>query len=67
MIHNMFNENEIFTACPYCYQSISFLVEDLYGAQSYVEDCEVCCQPIEIKYQINDSRQITNFQAEKAY
>lgn len=22
--------------------------------QSYVEDCEVCCRPIEISYSVND-------------
>ena len=22
--------------------------------QSYVEDCEVCCNPIEIKYEVED-------------
>lgn len=22
------------------------------GGQSYIEDCEVCCRPIEIRYQV---------------
>ena len=44
----MFNEEELFFQCPYCFQRISFLVEELYGNQSYIEDCEVCCQPIEV-------------------
>ena len=29
---------------------------------SYIEDCEVCCNPIEIKYQ-SDGNDITNFSA----
>ena len=24
------------------------------GRQTYVEDCEVCCQPIEISYTVED-------------
>ena len=31
--------------------------------QTYIEDCEVCCQPIQITYSLeNDS--VTNFQAQ---
>ena len=28
----------------------------------YIEDCEVCCNPIEVKYQ-SDGETITNFSA----
>lgn len=38
--------------CPYCLERISMLLdlsED--GAQEYIEDCEVCCQPIQIHYE----------------
>lgn len=38
--------------CPYCRERISMLLdlsED--GIQEYIEDCEVCCQPIQIHYQ----------------
>ena len=24
------------------------------SAQTYVEDCEVCCQPIEVSYRVED-------------
>ena len=34
------------------------LLEELYGAQVYVEDCEVCCNPIQISYQINEDEGI---------
>ena len=30
--------------------------------QKYVEDCEVCCKPIEIDYQI-DQDSVTEFEA----
>ena len=24
------------------------------GSQTYIEDCEVCCRPIEIRYAVED-------------
>lgn len=56
----MFNENEYFFQCPYCFQSISMVVEELYGGQSYIEDCEVCCHPIQISYDVEEGN-IINF------
>jgi hypothetical protein len=35
--------------CPYCGESISVWVDEGGGAsQRYVEDCSVCCRPIEL-------------------
>ncbi len=48
----MYNEEEVFFQCPYCYESISMVFESLYGAQTYIEDCEVCCSPIEVSYKV---------------
>lgn len=33
------------------------------GGQTYVEDCEVCCNPISIYYDVEDGA-IESFQAE---
>ena len=32
--------------CPYCGETISILVDHSHDEQEYVEDCQVCCQPI---------------------
>ncbi len=32
--------------------------------QTYVEDCEVCCQPIQITYRVEDGS-LTNFEAQR--
>lgn len=32
--------------CPYCGESISVLIDDSVVQQNYIEDCEVCCRPI---------------------
>lgn len=34
--------------CPYCGERIQLLVDRSAGEQSYVEDCSVCCAPIEV-------------------
>lgn len=39
---------EHFFQCPYCWEEISMLLDSSVREQSYVEDCEVCCNPIEI-------------------
>lgn len=36
--------------CPYCWESISMLLDLSVREQTYVEDCEVCCRPIQIHY-----------------
>ena len=35
-------------SCPYCGAPIELLLDLSGGSQDYVEDCEVCCRPIEI-------------------
>jgi len=32
--------------CPYCGEQIDVLVDDSVPEQSYIEDCQVCCRPI---------------------
>jgi len=61
----MFGEEEVFFNCPYCFESVSFLLETEYGAQSYIEDCEVCCRPIDMSYQTHEG-QVTQVQVERA-
>jgi transcription elongation factor Elf1 len=39
---------EHFFICPYCGEQISMLVDLSVPRQTYIEDCEVCCKPIEI-------------------
>lgn len=38
---------EHFFTCPYCWEEISFVLDPSVHRQTYVEDCEVCCHPIE--------------------
>ena len=50
---------EYFFDCPYCWGKISMLLDVSVRDQSYIEDCENCCNPIQIDY--------TTLEAEVAY
>ncbi len=39
---------EHFFQCIHCWEEISMLLDRSVSSQIYVEDCEVCCNPIEI-------------------
>ena len=39
---------EIALDCPYCGERITLLIDHTVLEQTYVEDCQVCCQPMVI-------------------
>jgi transcription elongation factor Elf1 len=51
--------------CPHCFQRISVLLDPGAGEASLVEDCEVCCRPIQIRYEIDGDR-VVSFTADPA-
>ena len=42
--------------CPYCGESFDTVVDLSSGSTSYIEDCQVCCQPIEFSLEVADER-----------
>lgn len=40
--------------CPYCGEPITVLVDTSCAEQSYIEDCEVCCQPMIVKAWVDE-------------
>ncbi len=42
----MNNLNEKRIDCPYCGETIDVLIDSSVPHQNYIEDCQVCCQPI---------------------
>ena len=45
--------------CPYCGEEISMLLDLSVSRQTYIEDCEVCCKPIEISFTVEDEELAT--------
>jgi hypothetical protein len=54
---------EHFFQCPYCWQDISMLLDTSALRQSYIEDCEVCCNPIQVTLAFENS-ELIHFQSE---
>lgn len=48
---------EVRVRCPYCWENFTLLVDGSVDDQEYIEDCEVCCRPIEFSIAIDDDDQ----------
>ena len=44
--------------CPYCGEAFESQVDTSGGSQRYVEDCAVCCRPIEIAIEVGDDDEL---------
>ncbi|MGY6558753.1 MAG: CPXCG motif-containing cysteine-rich protein [Nitritalea sp.] len=53
---------EHYFQCPYCWAEISMLLDPSVEEQVYIEDCEVCCNPIELRVAF-DEGELTYFEA----
>lgn len=41
-------------SCPFCAEPITLLLDLSAGEQSYIEDCEVCCRPMQVTFDVID-------------
>jgi transcription elongation factor Elf1 len=53
---------EHFFQCPYCWETISVLVDTSENEQTYIEDCEVCCNPMELTMNFSN-QELQSFEA----
>jgi hypothetical protein len=47
--------------CPYCGESFETLVDTSSGSARYVEDCQVCCRPIEFNLDVDHAGVLVAF------
>ena len=40
-------------ACPYCGEKNVFMIDCCAGSQKYIEECQVCCRPINVIVEID--------------
>lgn len=52
--------------CPYCAEQFTTRVDLTAGAQTYIEDCQVCCQPITLSVRVRDDGRLDEVCAERA-
>ena len=59
------DEIEKFFKCPYCLEKISMILDPGEEcAMLYIEDCEVCCNPIQVSFSVEGSK-IKNFRGDR--
>ena len=51
--------------CPYCAERLTIVLDLSAGSQSYVEDCQVCCQPMQVSFSAEDG-ELEYLQVERA-
>ena len=49
--------------CPYCSENQLKMIDPTIETQNFIEDCEVCCNPIEFKLRVVNN-QVVSFSAE---
>jgi hypothetical protein len=52
-------------ACPYCSELIQVRLDLSAGAQAYIEDCQVCCQPLQVCVEMAPDGQLQAVTAER--
>jgi len=45
--------------CPYCGESMEVFVEPSAPQQDYIEDCRICCRPINLRVTVESDGNIT--------
>ncbi len=56
MIHQL---QGVSVQCPYCWESFELLVDTSVETQEYIEDCEICCRPIDFSIEVDANNQVT--------
>ncbi|MGH8269548.1 MAG: CPXCG motif-containing cysteine-rich protein, partial [Steroidobacteraceae bacterium] len=49
--------------CPYCGEPFDTAVDLSCGSASYIEDCQVCCRPIEVRLEVTEDGSLASLQA----
>ena len=53
---------EHFFQCPHCWEEISMVLDPSVRSQTYIEDCEVCCNPIDVHAEFEEG-ELVSFEA----
>lgn len=54
---NLIQERAI--QCPYCGEMIDILIDGSVSHQNYIEDCQVCCRPINFDVMVIEGGETT--------
>jgi len=46
------------TRCPWCAAPIELVIDCSVRSQDYIEDCEVCCRPLQISASVDGDGEV---------
>jgi len=52
--------------CPYCGESFEVLTDLSAGSARYIEDCQICCRPIELVLELDDVGALRALRAQRS-
>jgi hypothetical protein len=58
-------EQFVEVTCPYCAEAMTVRLDLSAGDQSYVEDCQICCQAMQIGVQVTGEGTLDSVSAER--
>ncbi|MBD5779144.1 CPXCG motif-containing cysteine-rich protein [Pelagicoccus sp. NFK12] len=56
-------EQDRTVACPYCGEAVGVVINCTLTSQEFVEDCQVCCRPIQFSVMVDEDGEIVDLQA----
>lgn len=54
--------DSVASQCPYCGEKIELVIDVSQDAEYFIEDCEVCCKPIVVHPELNESHELIGVQ-----
>ena len=58
-------EQDQTVACPYCGEEVAMVINSTIASQDFVEDCQVCCRPIQFQVSVDQEGEIFDFRAKR--
>jgi len=52
-------------SCPYCGESFETRVDLTGGSFEYIEDCQICCQAINLCIEVNDAGELMSLKTQQ--
>lgn len=56
---------ETLVHCPYCGEAVDIVLDPSAGNQAFIEDCQVCCRPIELCVEFDANGELVGLQARR--
>lgn len=57
--------DSVFVSCPFCGERFEALVDTSAGDAEYIEDCPVCCRPIELHLRTGSDGELQGLDADR--